>query len=65
MTQQNKSERTRTSFEQSQNLKLGRDPVTGYATIKLANISLVLKKGTKVSEVLNKPLREIKECEIR
>lgn len=62
MTQQNKSERTQTSLQQSQNLKITRDPVTGYPMVNLFNTSIVLQKDVKAEDVLEKPLVQIKEC---
>ncbi len=48
--------------EKSQNLKLTRDPVTGYPMVDLFNTSIVLQKDVKAQDVLEKPLAEIKEC---
>lgn len=62
MTQNKTSERTQPIVEQSQNLKITRDPVTGYAMVELFNQSIVLKKDVSVSDLYNKPVGDVMEC---
>lgn len=62
MTQNDTSERTQTISQQSQNLKITRDPVTGYAIASVFNQDIVLEKGTTVRDLKEKPVADVMEC---
>jgi len=45
-------------------MKLGKDPVTGYPAAHILGKTIILHKDTTASDVRDKGLHEIKECQL-